>query len=209
MYRRIRTVHGAGLALLLLTLAAGAGCGDVVGGGTDGSGSLLRVELINPTYNEENTDQVDLIQSNCETDPTLPADPEFFSDHFAEVTLTNRPLPNFEVQTANTIYLTSYQIRYTAASSGTPPLVSRNRIPLTETQGIAPCEPGGDCSGVTYTVELVPIALKADLAAEFLQLNQQFTYNAHYTFFGYNDMGKDVSADGSTMFYAANYDYCN
>jgi len=37
----------------------------------------------------------------------------------------------------------------------------------------------------------------------------QTEYCAHYTFYGENAFGMNVSASGSTCFLATNYDYCD
>jgi hypothetical protein len=193
------------------------GCGDFDrefgAGGTDKSGSLLNVESISPTYFSETTDgpgQVDVVQGNCATDPLDPIDPEPYSDHFAEVAMTNRPLPNAQVQTASWIYLTRYEIFYTASTQGTGPLLSANVIPVTQTVGIEPCEVGGSCQETSFIAQFVPITEKEELY-DYLLDNpaiDQLEYNVHYIFYGENDFGEQVSADGFSSFYAGNYNNC-
>ncbi len=190
-----------------------AGCGDLDregAGGTDKSGSLLNVESVTPTYFDEPTNQVDVVQDNC-ADPGDPPKAEEYTDHYAEIKMTNRPLPNAEEQTASRIYLTRYEIHYTAVTQGSPPLLSSNVIPINESIGIDPCEPGGtSCPEESFIAEFVPVREKAELR-QFLLDNPtipQLQYNVHYIFYGENDFGKEVSADGFSNFYATDYDHC-
>lgn len=189
------------------------GCGDFDGefgaGGSDKSGSLLNVEDVIPLYFDEATNQVDVVQDNCAA-PGEDPDPEPFTDHYAEIAMTNRPLNNAEEQTASWIYLTRYEIHYTAVTQGTAPLLSTNVIPITESVGLEPCDPGGSCTEESFIAELVPVREKSELY-QFLQENPtvfQLQYNVHYVVFGENDFGKQVSADGFSNFYATNYDNC-
>ncbi len=203
--------HGRGAVALIFSVSLMLlGCGDLDrehAGGTDDSGSLLNVEDIDPVYFDQVTDQVDIIRDNCETDPTKPPKPEDFTDHYADVMVTNRPLPNHEDQTASWVYLESYTLQYTPVSSGAPALAPLNRVPLGQTVGIPPCEPGGgSCTGTTFRVMFVPVALKADLASAYT--GNQFQYNVHYTFYGENDFGEDVSAEAFSSFVADDYDNC-
>ncbi len=207
--------------LFCCVLWAAAGCGDLDregSGGTDKSGSILTVESVSPTYFDEPTNQVDVVRNNC-ADPGDPPEAEEYTDHYAEIKMTNRALPNAEEQTASTIYLSSYEIHYTPVTMGSPPLPSSNRIPITETVGIEPCEAGStSCPETSFQAEFVPVTEKAVLfdylygpsgtcdqpTGEGCQLQ----YNVHYIFYGENDFGEKVSADGFSNFYASDYDHC-
>jgi hypothetical protein len=191
------------------------GCGDFDregAGGTDKSGSLLNVETITPMYFDEPTNQVDVVLDNCAEDPVNdPLDPEPYTDHYAEIALTNRPLNNSEEQTASWVYLTRYRIYYTPVTQGTDIFLSSNLIEITESVGIEPCDPGASCQAETFMAEFVPVREKEELYQQLLNnpaLNQ-LQYNVHYIFYGENDFGYDVSADGYTNFYATNYDNCS
>ena len=202
-----------GMVLFLCVPWVLLGCGDFdtlygAGGAAD-SGSILQVEEVIPTYFEEATNQVDVVQSDCAA-PGDDPDPEPYTDHYAEIAMTNRPLNNAEEQTASWIYLSRYDIYYTAVTQGSPALSSSNAIPIAESIGLEPCQPGGACTEESFLTELVPVREKAVLY-QYLQENPgvfQLQYNVHYVIYGVNDFGERVSADGFTNFYASNYDNC-
>ena len=193
------------------------GCGDFDreygAGGIDDSGSVLNVEWIAPTYLEESTDgpaQVDIFRDNCEDDPAEPPDPEPYSDHFAEIAMTNRSLPNSPEQTNTYVYLDRYEMRYSPVTQGTGPLLTFIVNLPRQTVGIDPCAPGGTCQETSFIATYVPVRIK-DQMYQFLQANPtmfQLHYNVHYIFRGQNDFGFDVYADGFSTFYATNYDHC-
>jgi hypothetical protein len=206
-------------ALFLSVPLFGLGCGDFSADGSDKSGSLFNVEYIDPTYFEESTRQVDVaLNPNCSNDAEAP-DPEPFSDHFADVTFTNRALNN-SLETPPTIYLDEYEVWYEPLTLGSPPLPRITVTPIRDHAGIDPCDPGSQCSGETLSqIQFVPVEHKGDLydslygpggTCDFLTGAGicQLEYNIYYRFFGTNDYGYEVSADGSTNFYAANYDNC-
>jgi len=197
-----------GYALLFFIPILALACGSLDGAD---SGSLLRIEKIEPNYFGESTNQVDVIRDLCEGDPPKP---EPYTDHYAVVAFTNRSLPNAQEMTASMVYLAEYSIDFTPATTGTPPLPSNfnpcgepyQRCPITETVGIQPCEPGRtSCPQTEFTVELVPVRQKAVLAGS---LTGQLQYNVHYKFYGSNDFGERVSSEGSTFIYVSNYDFC-
>ena len=178
--------------------------------------------MIEPYYFDEIAYQVDLVIDNCETDPSNPPDPEPWTDHFASVTFTNDNLPNSEVQTASDIYLYMYVFDFTAhnldaqaANIGTPnsPIV----VPLTQTLTIPPCLLGSECDGTTYSaVFMVPVETKLELLDLYALQGYlpatglpQTEYCTHYTFYGENAFGMEVTASGSSCWLATNYDYCD
>jgi hypothetical protein len=213
MYGLLSRKTFSGILLLFCVPWVLVGCGDFDrtfgGGGTDNSGSILNVEEVIPTYFDEATNQVDVVQDNCAA-PGDDPDPEPFTDHFAEIAMTNRPLNNAEEQTASWVYLSGYQIHYTPVTQGSPLLPSSNVIPISESVGLEPCLPAGACTEESFVAEMVPVREKGELY-QFLLDNPtvfQLQYNVHYVVFGENDFGEPVSADGFTNFYATNYDNC-
>ena len=199
-----------GLAPLLLVPLICFGCGDFEAPGADKSGSIFDVDQIDPTYFDESTRQVDVFRSDCRTDPTEPPDPEPYTDHFADVTFTNRPLLNSEEQTASTIHLTEYDVWYEPITQGSLDLPSFNVREVNDGNGIQPCDPGADCQGETIAqVDFVPVRLK-DVLADYIVLTGiwQLKYNIYYKFYGHNDFGYDVSAENSTDFLVSDYNNC-
>jgi len=212
-----------GFALFLSVPLFGLGCGDFERGfGTDGwekSGSIFNVEYIDPTYFQESVRQVDVWRSGCE-DPGDDPDPEPYTDHFADVTFTNRPLNNSLEQTASTIYLTEYSVWYEPLTLGSPSLSSNIVTTVKDYSGIEPCEPSSQCSGETLSgIEFVPVRLKKVISDYLFGEDGfggscasggpcQLEYNIYYIFYGQNDYGYGVSADGATNFLATDYDNC-
>jgi hypothetical protein len=185
------------------------GCGDLDTGGSDKSGSLWNVIEVDPIYFDESTNQIDVVQDNCAA-PDEDPDPGAFSDAYAEIFMTNRPLPNAEEQTASWIFLTGYEIHFTPLSQLTPPPPTFNTGPISESFGIEPCEPGSSCQAESFRAEFVPLELKRVLY-QYLVDNPtayQLQYNVHYIFHGVNDFSYPVSAEGSSFFYALDYDNC-
>jgi hypothetical protein len=195
--------------LILSVPLFGLGCGNLDTGGSEDSGSIFKVEYIDPTYFEDSTNQVDVIQGNC-ADPGEPIDWEPYTDHFADVTLSNRPLSNTIEQTASTIYVNEYYIWYEPLTQGSPELPSSNVLSIRKIVGLEPCLPHSDCQGETVPgIEFVPVREK-EILRQYIESTGifQLEYNVYYRFFGENDFGYDVSCDGFTNFYAANYDNC-
>lgn len=209
-----------GFALLIFLPLICLGCGDFEAPGSDKSGSIFSVEDIDPVYFAESTRQVDVRMDNCADDPlTDPYDPEPFSDHFADVTLSNRPLNNSDEQTASTVYVQSYELWYEPLTVGAPPLPPFPRKAIGDYVGIEPCEPASDCQGETLgQIEFVPWDRKNVLNGYLYGPSGscdvltgqgcQLEYNIYYRFYGENDFGYGVRADGVTNFYASDYDNC-
>jgi hypothetical protein len=209
MYGLLSMNRWKGFTPLLLVPLICFACGDLDSPGTEDSGSLFDIEGIDPTYFDDSTRQVDVFRSDC-AGPDEDPDPEPYTDHLADVTFTNRPLPNSEEQTSSTIHLDSFQVWYEAVTQGSPPLNSFAVTDINDGNGIQPCDPGADCQGETISqIEFVPVRLK-DVLAQYITDSGifQLEYNIRYRFFGHNDFGYDVSADGATFFYASNYDNC-
>ena len=188
-------------------------CSDTVDNDCDGTTDLddigcalvrsqLIVDQIEPTYFGQPTNQVDVKRGICELYYGEP-----FRDYFADVTLSNRPFPT-EPGEGTTLYLARYEIIYIPVTQGAPSLES---IVVPMTLEIPYCPPGDDpCSVTTFIAEFVPVRQK-EVMNQFLQQNPtitQLTYNIDYTFFGDNYFEEEVSGDGFSFFYAANYDNC-
>ena len=185
------------------------GCGSFDADGSGDSGSLFNIDQIDPTYFDESTRQVDVVQVNC-APPDEDPDAEPYTDHLSDVTLSNRPLNNSIVQTASRIRVQSYQVWYTPLTQGSPALASFTISTIGDGYALDPCIPGSDCQGETVSqIEFVPVRLK-DVLREYILATGifQLEYIIHYRFFGVNDYGYPVSAESSTNFYAANYDNC-
>ncbi len=189
------------------------GCGDI----EEQAGSLFYVNSISGSYQEGTlTNQVDVIFiSDCDGDPET-SDPEFYSDHFTEAVLINRPLPNAEEQTASTVYISSYIIYYTPLDTVTVdyPLPSPVVIDVIDTQGIPPCNPGDECTGtIMDQLYFVPIETKATLRGFWqdavLDGHEQLAYNCRYRFTGENDFGEPIAAEAQYNFLVSSYDYCD
>jgi len=195
------------------------GCGDFTSEGSDKSGSLFNVESIVPIYFKEATPQVDVFLDNCADDPAEPVDPEPYTDHFAEVTLSNRPYTNSEEQTATPIKVLEYRVRYEPLTLGSPELEPFTRRDIAGDDVIDPCLPDSDCPGETLTgIYFVPIREKGvlrdylfdacDLDPEEWEGDCQLAYNIYYTFWGENDYGYPVRAERGARFFVTNYDNC-
>lgn len=228
MFQSYRTNRAGTVRFLWLVAALswiGVGCGSLP---DDESGSIFEVMAINAYYEDSSTftNQVDVVQVNCETDPEKPPKWEWYSDHYVSVDFLNRHLPNrntslgtvgreVDQYTASVVYLKSYEIHYiplTAVTSRYPvpsPLV----VPVTQTVAVPPCSPGlpgQTCPPTTMIMGyLVPVATKEVLRAHFIDAGEQLSYDVHYTFYGVNDFGIPVTAKAQLNFYAANYDHCD
>jgi hypothetical protein len=195
--------------LLLSVPLVVVGCGDFEDGAED-SGSLFNVEYIDPTYFGESTRQVDVFQGNC-AEPGEPPDDEQYGDHWADVTLSNRPLNNAVEQTASTIYLDGYELVYQPVSQGSPSLPSTDLIPIGEGVGLEPCAPFGECEGETLPQIYFVTVREKEILRQYIGSSGliQLKYNVYYVFYGENDYGYEVRATGVSNFVASNYDYCD
>ena len=220
MYGLLRKNTFKGMLLFFCMPWVLLGCGDFEADGSDKSGSVFSIEEVDPTYFDESTRQVDVVRSVCSTGDEGDVDPEPYTDHLADVTLSNRPLNNSVEQTASTIYVSSYQLRYEGVTQGSPPLPSSDVIRMKDTVGLEPCTPGADCQGETVSqIDFVSVDQKTVLHDYLYGVNGtcnpvtgegcQLKYNIQYIFFGENDYGYDVEAKGGTFFYVSNYDNCN
>lgn len=147
--------HKALLGVLVLGVALTAGCGDIPGDAED-TGSIMKVELITGWEDQEDKNTVDVVRGTCEAgEGEGKTEPEPFYDHLARVEITNRPLPNTDEQTASPVYLKSYTITYQAIDNTIngplPELVGYVEIPIQDSRGIPPCNPGqSSCPATEY-----------------------------------------------------------
>ena len=165
--RRINPMHtfslirsGGTSCVFLWGFLLMVGCLGDVGEEAAESGSILNVEDINAYYDAEDataeSNQVDVVQGLCRTGEgeEVTYEPEWFSDHYLRVTITNRPLPNRtkEEQTASPVEITSYTVTYSPQPVrwDVPPLEPYVGVPLQDTQVIEPCEPESTCEGTEY-----------------------------------------------------------
>lgn len=201
------------LLVFLLGLVVAFGCGDIPGDAED-TGSIIQVKSINGFYNDSVTNQVDVLMDNCTTGGEGEPEPEYFSDHFGQVEVTNRPLPNTTLQTARPVEILSYTVRYEPfdTPSVSPPLLEPYvEIKLLDTLVIAPCLPGtSDCAATKYDqLKFVDIAKKQEYLDKGGDPFVETSYNIRYTFYGANDLGQEFTFGGSTNFTMLDYDYCN
>jgi len=153
---RHRDPHTALLGVLLVGVALTVGCGDIPGDADD-TGSIMNVELITGWEDQEDKNTVDVVPGTCESGEGQ-TKPEPFYDHLARVEITNRPLPNTDQQTASPVYIKSYTLTYqpidNTINGPLPDLLGYVDIPIQDTQGIAPCNPGqSSCPATEYFLD--------------------------------------------------------
>jgi len=201
--KSLRTVLPAAVLPALLILA---GCGELAAPGSYDSGSILEIASIVGSYNGENTNQVDVVPGVCGTGGEVT--PEFYSDHYADAVLVNRPWPNAEHQTGSTITIDAYQVQYIPIDVEAPALPT-TRIPLVDTISIEPCEEGSACAGTPYGgLTCFDIRTKDNYIALGGDPSIENRYNVKYTFYGTNLFGYNVSATAGLNVTCTNYNYC-
>ena len=205
-------IYISGIAqVLLVTTLLLMSCGSL-SDQSSSSGSMFTVASINGTYIDGLiTNQVDIEQVNCTTDPEKEPELEYYSDHFAEVGFVNRPLPNHADQTASAVYLKQYSIRYlpNTVLTANYPLPTQHITNVLQEVWIPPCLPETPCSPTVISgLDFVSIDLKSLLRSFFIEAGNQLSYNAVYAFELENDFGEKISVTGQLYFYVANYDYC-
>lgn len=202
------------LGVLLLGMAVTVGCGDVPGD-TEDTGSILKVESVSGLYLGKLTNQVDTTKGICDGSEEDDIEYEDFSDHFGQVEVTNRPLPNTDEQTASPVYIRSYTVSFVPidhAGVTPPPLEPYRAIPLIDTRGIQPCPPNStSCAPTKYApLKFVDIAKKQEyLTRGGAVIDKPASYNIRYTFKGENIFGEEFTFGGGTNFTIFNYDYCD
>jgi hypothetical protein len=145
------------LLVFLLGLVVAFGCGDIPGD-AENTGSILNVELITGVDNGEDQNTVDVVPGACEATEDAQAKPEPFFDHLARAEITNRPLPNTTQQTATTVKIQYYTVTYepidNTINGPLPGLLSYVDIPVQDSRGITPCQPGTSaCAATEYILQ--------------------------------------------------------
>ena len=195
---RRSVVAPAMIGLAAWLLLAGAGCGEVSGGGTDESGSFLRVTQIVPRYDGEANYNVDAFSHLCD-DGTF----ESLKDHVALATISNNHLPTQgETETASIVQITSYQGEYRAVAQDEPIVPAIRSEVVRQTVTIGP--------GESWDVDviLMPIYKKIRYVLTGVSPYAELPYSAEYVFFGEDSFGHSVSASGATFFNIADFDTC-
>jgi len=118
-------------------------------------------------------------------------------------TISNSHLPNpDDIETANTVQITSYQIVYTALAVGEPIVPSIRSESVHQSVTI---EPG---QSQTIDVILMPIYKKIRYILSGVSPYAELPYVAEYLFFGEDSFGNPVSASGATYFNVADFENC-
>lgn len=192
----------------MLALAAVAGCAEQSQcGATTNSGACLRVDSIIPTYESSNTDSVDVVQNSClvGTGATAMTVPEPFTDHDADVTVTNTQLDKGSVR-APAIVLQNFTIKYSV--TGCPPGGS---CPQLDDLVIAPGQTVSIESGqsVSFTLPLMPVRKKQEFIDKGGDPTKFPGYAAQYVMTGPpDDPDARETLVGYTSFSIGTFDYC-
>jgi hypothetical protein len=213
-----------GVGALLLLIAAcgevGSVVGDIVGGDIGGSGqcgggantgSCLRIESIKPQYSAKDSSNVDVIRDVCNIsevnkDPETAPKFEIFTDHNAQVSLSNRPLSDMTASIISDITLVDYSITYAV-----------NRCPggnnCPETLPPLLVDPGQTIlvkknEAITVTLPFVPLATKAAYNSLGGPRGDFPSYTATYTLRGTDSFKNPVSVTGSAEFTIGSFDNC-
>ena len=207
-------------------LGAALGCGEVGGsgqcGGVGDSGACIKIESIVPTYETGGgaTSDVDAFMDVCTLDdPTTPEDEtefETITDHAAEVTFRNEPIPGApsgsiaERDVTITQYTISYSLNNCPSGALCPALSTVN------VSGESILIPKN--SSVSRELKFIDLAKKqqyAELIGDNLfpphgPASLQFpSYTATYTFQGTDIFNDPIILQGYTEFTIGDYDNCS
>jgi hypothetical protein len=175
----------------------GEGCG-----GIEDIVSCLSITSIQPTANEANTSDVDVVQNlDCNGDG-VPNDPEPFTRHDANVTFANDAHPQASSSLDVTIRRVSVSYTLTNCPVGAvcPPLPGF-------TQEVSLVVPAG--SATTGTFPLVPISTKQAFVSQGGSATAFPAYSAHYTFTAQTQFFSDtIEIEGNTGFVLGNFNFC-
>ncbi|HIN33086.1 MAG TPA: hypothetical protein EYM83_03975 [Nitrospirales bacterium] len=201
----------------LLVLLVLAGCGDdQIGsagqcGGAESSGICVTINSIAPgSLGLPSSDDVDAFQNpDCDGDPAT-NDPEDFSRHSANVTLsvTNLIPTNVPGETAGVptfVTLTQYRIEYTADAGNVLPVPTLTNRVFNETIRI---DVNADA---TVTIALLELAQLNEYAEQALQggTTDAFqSYTVKYTFSGQDSLGNPVSVAAFKKIQIGDFDTC-
>jgi len=193
------------LGLLGMTLGV-LGCdGGSVGGsgqcgGSNDSDACVRVVTVEPTYLDQTTSNVDVVQVTCPNNT-----PEPFTDHAAAVTLSNSPLPGVGPTADTSVTLQDFSVRYSlnaCPAGATCPALDTLTVAPGQTVTISPN------SSVTVTLPFVSLAKKFEYVSKAGSLLAYPSYTATYTITGTDSFHNSVSAQGSAQFTIGAFDHC-
>ncbi len=209
-------------AVVLFLLSA---CGEVRCGGGANTGSCLRIENIQPGDGKnKNSSNVDAFQQTCNAfevaaaATSTPVKPVFevFSDHSAQLTISNRRLPGVKADDISDVTLDNFAIVY---SSNSPCPAGAFCAPLT-TFSAAPGETvviKADTE-FSFTLPFVPLSRKAEYVAAIMALPSASardlailavpSYTATYIITGTDSFKNKVSVTGSAEFTIGAFDNC-
>lgn len=194
--------------IFVVLALAGSGCAEMTQcGAKTGSGACLMVDSIIPTYEGANTDSVDVVQNNCIMGTGMAATvfPEPFTDHGANVTVTNTQTDKGSVR-APAIVLQNFTIKYTV--NGCPTGVS---CPALDDLVVSPGQTVSIESGAsaTFTLPLMPIRKKQEFIDKGGKPQSFPGYTAQYIMTGPpDDPDAKETLVGYTGFTIGSYDYC-
>ncbi len=164
----------------------------------DKTGTLLVIHSITPTYNGNDTNDVDIYQDQC-----ADGSKEKFMKHDAKVELENRLIPGVQKEIAGWVKIEKYQIQYKPLDSTLPSLPSVSFSSLGLLLG------PGDTGEIE--IDLVPIDIKLELAQDLVTLGKTNTvvhYDAVVTIWAKTEFGDYLNATQSVTLNFADYDNC-
>ena len=189
-----------GMTLGMLGCDGGSVGGSSQCGGSNDSDACVRVVTVEPTYLDQTSSNVDVVQVTC-PDNT----PEPFTDHAATVTLSNAPLPGVGPSADTSVTLRDFSVRYSL--NACPPGAT---CPALDTLTVAPGQtvtiPPN--SSATVTLPLVSLAKKFEYVSNAGSLSAYPSYTATYTITGTDSFHNSVSAQGSAQFTIGAFDNC-
>jgi hypothetical protein len=201
--RRFLIIWG-GIGLVLVVTA----CGDIGGsgqcGGVESSGTCVQIESITPTYQGSSTSNVDAVQDVCDA-TTTPVTVEAFTDHGADITISNTYLPGVDTSLSMPVTLQNYSISYSVNNCP-----AGATCPALDTLTVAPGQtvtiPAN--SSVKATFPLVQLQKKAEYVSKGGSLFSYPSYTAHYIITGTDLFNHSISVEGFTEFTIGDYDNC-
>ncbi|MDH5203658.1 MAG: hypothetical protein OEW69_10445 [Nitrospirota bacterium] len=197
------------LLVSVLLWGCGSGPGSPGSYGCEDVGLICDVTLT-PTYQDEPTYSVDVVQQIC--DPGPPPEYEYFADHSATAAISLRLLNPDTTRLLEPVYIEKYTIEFRRAtdSIGSPPIQSDTRyrtITLTPPTGTT-------INTFDTTVVLVDLPRKSQYLSDVLSGRYTYglayinNYTASYIFEG-QSMGKAIKIFGQANFQIGSFDYCD
>ena len=190
-----------GMALGVLGCDGGSVGGSGQCGGANDSDACVRIVTIEPTYLDQTTSNVDVVQGTCPSGA-----PESFADHNATVTLSNLPLPGVGPTADTSVTLQDFSVRYSlnaCPAGATCPALDTLTVAPGQTVTIPPI------SSVTVTLPFVSLAKKSEYVSKGGSLLAYPSYTATYTITGTDSFHNSVSVQGSAQFTIGDFDNCS